>query len=698
MTKRKHLLVVDDEEMNRDMLSRRLERAGYSVEVASDAAEALARLERDDIELILLDSMMPGMSGVDLLRLLRGTYTQSELPIIMVTALSDSSKVVEAINLGANDYVTKPIDFSIALARIQSQIARKQAEEALRRNEQRYALAARGSSDGLWDWDLRSNQLHLSDTWRDLVGSSTPLSESPQEWLGRVHEDDRPALDAALASHGAPGGGDRFSVEQRLRRGDGSYRWLLARGVVVRDDAGRAVRMTGTHTDLTEGRAHDELTGLANRSLFTEKLGAAIARHAAGPEENPYAVLLLDVDRFKVINDSMGHVAGDRLLRHMAERLRGALLDVTGSDGVTGSNVLARLGGDEFAILLSGVATAAEAERIAARIDAGTREAFAMQPREVFASISMGIAAARPEYSSPEEVLRDGDTALNRAKALGRSRWAVFDSQMRATAVERMELENDLRRAIERDEFVLYYQPKVELSTHRVVGFEALIRWLHPERGMVYPLEFIPIAEETGLIVPIGRWVIRAACERLRAWQLQFPLRPPLEMSVNLSVRQFWQTGLVEEVAAVLAETAIRPECLQLEVTESVFVQEPVAAAATLEQLKLLGVGLKLDDFGTGYSSLSYLSQLPCDSLKIDKSFVHQMTTDSSCGEIVRTVVALANSLGKQVVAEGIETADQRALLQSIGCEFGQGYLFAKPMEASIATEFLIEFCSRLKD
>lgn len=692
MTNRKHLLVVDDEEMNRDMLSRRLERAGYTVEVAADAGQALARLQRDDIELILLDSMMPGMSGVDLLRLLRGTYSQSELPIIMVTALSDSSKVVEALNLGANDYITKPIDFSIALARIQSQITRKQAEQTLRQNEERYALAARGAGDGLWDWDLSSNKLHLSESWCDLMGyRASEVSDNPEQWIERLHKEDVSGFRSALESWRRPAGGDRFSTEHRMRHKDGTYRWLLARGVVVRDSQGNAMRMAGSHTDLTNSRAYDELTGLPNRALFHERLASAIEAQAAG--RSGYSVLCLDVDRFKVINDSMGHQAGDRLLRRLAERLRDAL---AAESTASQNHMLARLGGDEFAILLDGIDSVFDVERIAQAVEAASTDAYSVQPREVFASVSLGIVIGSEEYQTPEEILRDADTAMNRAKSLGRARWAIFDNEMRATAVARMELENDLRHAVERGEFVLHYQPKVELATHRVVGFEALIRWQHPTRGMIYPLQFIPIAEETGLIVPIGSWVLREACLRLCEWQRQFPLVPPLEVSVNLSVRQFWQSNLVEEVAAILKETGINPNSIQLEVTESVFVQEPIAAASTLDKLKALGVGLKLDDFGTGYSSLSYLSQLPCDSLKIDKSFVHQMTTDQSCSEIVRTVVALATSLGKQVVAEGIETTHQEHLLKSIGCEFGQGYLFSKPMAVDQATAYLHDFCRSL--
>lgn len=688
MSGKNRLLVVDDELMNRDMLSRRLERAGYAVDVAADAREALERLEDDQIELILLDSMMPGMSGVDLLRLLRGTYTQAELPIIMVTALSDSTRVVEALNLGANDYITKPIDFSVALARIQSQIARKRAEDSVRDSEQRYALAARGSTDGLWDWDLTTNRLFLSERWKQMLAlADSDIGTDPAGWMARIHPADRPAFQNELDALRRPGGPAQFSGEYRLQHTSGAYRWMLTRGFVLRDPDGNAVRMSGSQTDITTSRAFDSLTGLPNRVFFTDKLENAIARTAAGAA--PFAVLFLDMDRFKVVNDSLGHQAGDRLLVELANRLSQAMESAAPAlpPGVT--YVIARLGGDEFAILVEGAGDAASMRPLAERIEAAVREPFTLENRELFASISIGIALGAPEYSNAAEVLRDADTAMYRAKSLGRSRWAIFDSEMRAMAVARMEMESDLRHAIARDELRLYYQPKVELGNNRVVGFEALLRWQHPTRGLIPPLQFIPLAEETGLIVPIGAWVIREACIMLRHWQKEFPFVPPLEMSVNLSVRQFWQNNLVGQVADALAETGLDPECLQLEVTESVFVQEPVAAASVLAELKGLGVGLKLDDFGTGYSSLSYLSQLPCDSLKIDKSFVNQMCTDISCSEIIRTVVQLANSLGKQVIAEGIETEAQAELLKSLGCGFGQGYLFSKPMAAEKATAYL---------
>ncbi|MDX1980930.1 MAG: EAL domain-containing protein [Bryobacteraceae bacterium] len=688
MSGKNRLLVVDDELMNRDMLSRRLERAGYAVDVAADAREALERLEDDQIELILLDSMMPGMSGVDLLRLLRGTYTQAELPIIMVTALSDSTRVVEALNLGANDYITKPIDFSVALARIQSQIARKRAEDSVRDSEQRYALAARGSTDGLWDWDLTTNRLFLSERWKQMLAlADSDMGPDPAGWMARIHPADRPAFQNELDALRRPGGPAQFSGEYRLLHASGAYRWMLTRGFVLRDQEGNAVRMSGSQTDITTSRAFDSLTGLPNRVFFTDRLENAIARAAGGAA--PYAVLFLDMDRFKVVNDSLGHQAGDRLLVELANRLLQAMESAAPALPSGAAYVIARLGGDEFAILVEGAGDAAVMRPLAERIEGAVREPFTLENRELFASISIGIALGAPEYSNAAEVLRDADTAMYRAKSLGRSRWAIFDSEMRAMAVARMEMESDLRHAIGRDELRLYYQPKVELGNNRVVGFEALLRWQHPTRGLIPPLQFIPLAEETGLIVPIGAWVIREACIMLRRWQKEFPFVPPLEMSVNLSVRQFWQNNLVGQVADALAETGLDPECLQLEVTESVFVQEPVAAASVLAELKGLGVGLKLDDFGTGYSSLSYLSQLPCDSLKIDKSFVNQMCTDISCSEIIRTVVQLANSLGKQVIAEGIETEAQAELLKSLGCGFGQGYLFSKPMAAEKATAYL---------
>jgi diguanylate cyclase (GGDEF)-like protein/PAS domain S-box-containing protein len=690
LTNAKPLLLVDDDPTNQDLLSRRLRRAGYATEVAGSGYEALDVLARREVELVLLDSMMPGLSGIDLLRQLRLRFTPAHLPIIMVTALGESERVVEALNLGANDYISKPVDFPVALARIKAQLERKRGEEALRESEERYALAARGANDGLWDWDLETQRVYFSSRWKSMLGyEDAEIGAGPEEWLSRVHKEDRAALETELAAHWNATAKKECAIEHRVLHKDGSYRWMLARGVVERDAQGKGIRMAGSQTDVTGSKAFDPLTGLPNRTLLHDKLAACLDRAAQEPGW-PFAVLYLDLDRFKVINDSLGHQAGDELLIQVAQRLRSAVRNapVGDLDRDATHDLIARLGGDEFAILLENV-NAGGAIRIAERIRESIHAAFKLESKEVFTTASIGIVSGNSGYGAPTEILRDADTAMYRAKSLGRSRFEVFETGMREQAVARLELESDLRRAVDNQEFVLYYQPKVSLKTGKIVGAEALIRWRHPTRGIVTPDQFIPLAEETGMIVPIGLWVLRDACVAMHRWHAEFPTVPPLEVSVNVSVRQFREPDLQAQVAAILAETQLDPSTLQLEITESVLMDDLDSVARLLGRLKSLGVGLKIDDFGTGYASLKCLSRLPFDVLKIDRSFVVNMSGDDGTGETIRTILLLAENLGMEVVAEGIERKEQLAELQSLDCDYGQGYYFSPPVEPQALADLI---------
>ena len=680
LTNTRPLLLVDDDSTNQDLLSRRLKRAGYNTELAGSGYEALDVLARREVELVLLDSMMPGLSGIDLLRQLRTRFSAARLPIIMVTALGESERVVEALNLGANDYISKPVDFPVALARIKAQIERKRAEEALRESEERYALAARGTNDGLWDWDLSAHRVYFSTRWKEMLGyRDAEIDGKPEEWLSRIHKEDRVRVQSELEARWYGAAEGECAVEHRMLHKDGTYRWMLSRGVVQRDEQGKAVRMAGSQTDITSSKAFDPLTGLPNRTQFHERLAACLEHAAANPAP-PFAVLLLDLDRFKVVNDSLGHAAGDELLIHVAQRLRSAVRSTPpGMRGET-HDLIARMGGDEFAILLENV-DGEGAIRIAERIRESVHAAFKLENREVFTTVSIGIAPGHPEYRTPTEILRDADTAMYKAKSSGRSRYEVFDESMRTQAVERLDLESDLRRAIDNREFVLYYQPKVSLKSNKIMGVEALLRWRHPTRGMISPDQFIPLAEETGMIVPIGLWVMREACLAMQGWHAEFPMIPPLEVSVNVSVRQFREPDLHGQIAAILAETGLDPATLQLEITESVLMDDLDEVAKLLSRLKTLGVGLKIDDFGTGYASLKCLSRLPFDVLKIDRSFVLNMAEKDGSNETVRTILLLAESLGMEVVAEGIEKKEQLVELQSLDCDYGQGFYFSPPVD-----------------
>ena len=566
--------------------------------------------------------------------------------------------------------------------------ARKAAEEALRESEERYALALAGANDGLWDWNLRTGQIYFSDRWREMMGlAETAIGSLPQEWFGRIHPDDVEAVQAAIATH-RTGDAEHFRIEHRVLHADGAYLWMVARGTAIRDEQGNATRMAGSLTDITERKRaeeqllrdalHDGLTGLPNRVLFGDRLERSLARTARDANHH-FGVLFLDMDRFKIINDSLGHAAGDQLLVAFAGRLIGCLRP---------SDTVARLGGDEFTILLEDPRQPDDAITVATRILESLKKPFILGDHEVYVTASIGIAASDGGYQRPQDILRDADTAMYRAKANGKARYQVFDSGMHARALKLLETENDLRRAIDRGEFELYYQPILNIATRQISSFEALIRWRHPERGLIPPTEFIPVAEETGLILQIGRWVINEACQQLAKWHEMFPdVRP--DMNVNLSGRQFSQVDLVEQVMTALRQTKLAPHHLILEITESVVMESPESAIAMLERLKAIGVQLNIDDFGTGYSSLSYLQRFPVDTMKIDRSFVSRIGSNPENAEIIRAIVALAHNLDMKVTAEGIETAEQLDQLSLLQCENAQGYFFSEPMNHLQATEAL---------
>lgn len=671
------LLVVDDEEMNRDMVSRRLLRQGcYKVDVAASGEEALHMLRDNNYDLVLLDQMMPGLNGMQVLASIRQVHEPSQLPVIMVTALNDSKHVIDALQHGANDYITKPLDFPVALARLEAQLSRKWTEEELRESRERYALAARGSNDGIWDWNLVTGRMYFSPRWISLLGYEPhEITDQAKEWFDRVHPDDADRLTSELSVH-RDGLNIHFHSEHRLRHKDGSFRWVLTRGLAARDQEGKAIRIAGSLTDITEGKVADALTGLPNRLLLTERLSRTMGR--AQESNQGYAVLFLDVDRFKVVNDSLGHMAGDQLLIHIGERLSTCLraADVVEKSGA--DPTLSRFGGDEFGVLLDNVGDRKSAEFVAQRMLDALRPPFRLQGREVYASVSIGIALSSGDYQNPEEILRDSDTAMYNAKLLGGSRMAVFDSEMRSRAIARLKIETALHTAIQHNEFRLQYQPIISLDTFQTIGFEALLRWKNPVMGMVPPAEFISIAEEAGLMCEIGRWVLTEACREASRWARLKDGSAPF-VSVNVSAKHLVSGSLVTEVECALQRFALTPSQLRIEVTETALIGDLDAAKEVVLQLKERGVRVSIDDFGTGYAGLQYLRKLPVSTLKIDRSFVALMKDGTE--NFPQAIVTLAHELGLDVVAEGIETAEDAYRLKSIMCESGQGFYFARPLD-----------------
>ena len=563
----------------------------------------------------------------------------------------------------------------------------KRVEEALRESEERHRNLVQGVDAIVWEADAATWQFTFVSQRGEAV-----LGYPVEQWLkepdflvNHLHPDDREQAATSCLAAIAEGGENDF--EYRAVAADGRVVWLRDIVHLVRDAKGQVRELRGLMVDITEQKKAEEqlvqnafsdaLTGIANRALFLDLLGRALKRRFRHPDYL-FAVLFLDLDRFKLVNDSLGHNIGDELLRAVARRLEKCLRS---------QDTVARLGGDEFTMFLEDIKDETDATRVAERVHKELRTSFQVDGHEIFTTSSIGIALSSTGYNQAEDVLRDADTAMYRAKALGRACYSMFDTAMHERAVALLQLDHGLRRALERKEFRLHYQPIVLLETAKVIGLEALLRWEHPERGLVSPAEFIPLAEETRLIIPIGRWGLEEACRQARAWQTQFGA--DLSVSVNLSAKQLLQPDLVDQIIQMLQKFSAGPRSLKLEITESMIMENIELVISMLQQLKALGIQLYMDDFGTGYSSLSYLHRLPVDVLKIDRSFVSGTALGVEKPEVVRTIMTLARDLGIDAIAEGVETAEQLAQLRGLGCKYGQGYLFSKPLDSEAAGKFI---------
>ncbi len=565
---------------------------------------------------------------------------------------------------------------------------RTHSEHALQQHVERFALAAEGAKDALWECDLRTRGLYVSDRWKTLLGLSTSAGISRvDEWFDRVHPEDIAPLQDAVKAHLA-GETPHLEHEHRIRHEDGSYRWVLCRGIVS-SDGRRRLRIAGSVTDVTDRVLDDErartsgfrdpLTGLRNRSDFLEVLGRRLEEYRRRNTGERFAVLFLDLDRFKVINDSLGHLAGDELLIAVSRRLESCLRL---------GDCLGRLGGDEFAVLLTTVGDEPQANVIALRIQEALRAPLSVGGREVFTSASIGIAFSHRDYTRPHEIMRDADTAMYHAKANGKARHELFDADMHARALDRHDLENDLRHAINNHDFEVHYQPIVSLASGMCVGFESLVRWTRNGKA-VSPATFIPMAEELGVIDELGTWVLQQACRTFADWQRRFPAAGLNCITVNASSRQLTQQDFPFIVHQAVQRSGLNPSDLRIEVTETALMDNPHIAAMVLSELRDYGVKIYLDDFGTGCSSLSHLHKLPVDALKIDRSFVMSLLLPDRPA-IVESILALARTLRTSVVAEGIETEVQARELERLGCTHAQGYLFSRPLSMEAAEKLIM--------
>ncbi|MBW4462183.1 MAG: EAL domain-containing protein [Nodosilinea sp. WJT8-NPBG4] len=698
-------LIVEDSDDDLLLLLRELRRAGFAptwvqVQTAADFRAAIASEEWD---VVLSDYQLPQFNAPDALELLQ--QSSCDLPFIVISGTVGEATAVTIMRAGAHDYVMKD-----NLSRL-AEAVRREVREARSRRDRRAAmtelertrellhLAIEGSGIGIWDWQVQTGEVWASDRCAALMGYSTgDLGPARIDtWQRFVHPDDWGRKKVALQRH-FEGDTPAYDCEFRLRHRQGHWVWVLDRGKVVEwDDAQRPLRMSGTYTDITERRLaeaehrrvadqmlfnslHDALTQLPNRNFLMQRLELAIQRCQRGGQRQ-FAVLFLDLDHFKVINDSLGHLTGDEVLVLVAQKLRSLIRT---------SDLAARLGGDEFVLLLEDIDTLHEPVRIAERLLQELQVPLMVGGHNVFLNASIGIVMGVGDSHTPSDSLRDADIAMYRAKAQGRGRYVVFNESMHLQALQRLQLEQELRDAIDRDQLVLYYQPIFHLKTKEISGFEALVRWQHPTRGFISPDSFIPIAEETGLIVPLDRWVLGQATQQLAIWHQRYPHRAELTVSINFSVKDLLRADLLSDLTRILGQTGLQGHHLNLEITESTLIEDIQAMVTILQQLKHHGFTVTIDDFGTGYSSLSYLHQLPVDALKIDRSFVMAMEANRRNSDIVETIITLSNRLGLAAIAEGVETEAQLCHLQHLSCELGQGYWFAKPLPAKEAEALLL--------
>jgi PAS domain S-box-containing protein len=701
---RPRVLIVDDEPVTRLLLRQALEPAGFDVEEADNGATALQLFKKAPPDIVLLDIVMPDMDGFETCLAIKALPAGEHTPIVITTGLDDMSSINRAFEVGATNFITKPINYLILVYRMQYMLRSKRTADRLRESEAKLIQAQRIARLGHWEYDPESRVARLSEVAAETFGLAvSTTSVAPGELMRLVHPHDRVILRRAIVR--AIRGRTATSVEYRIRRADGVEKIICQDCQLTPDGPDGPPRLVGTCQDITERRnaearirylAHfDPVTGLPNRSLVRELLARAVAN--ANRNDGLFALLLVDLDDFKRINDSLGYDDGDRLLRNIADRLAGSLAPAGGdwpaSDTgsaealITGGDAVFRIGGDEFLIVLTGIRRPEDSALQAEQAAAALSRPFTTASGDVSVTASIGISVYPMDGADGDHLLKSAEAAMYHAKKQGRAGYQFFTAALNERARRRFTLETALRKALDRDEFRVVYQPQIDLMHREVIGVEALLRWTSPEVGIISPAEFVPIAEETGLIVPIGEWVLAQASRQARVWHAEG--LPALRLSINLSAAQFRQHRFASRVERILAEAAVPPSLIEVELTETMLLENTGACNRILNELADLGVTIAIDDFGTGYSSLHYLRRFPLSALKIDRSFVGDVTHDADDAAIVDAVIALAHSLRLRVVAEGVEDTLQLSFLIGKGCEEAQGFLFSRPIEGSALAGWL---------
>jgi len=679
------VMVVDDDHAVRLLARETLEHSGFAVRDAGSGEEALTKFEESRPDIVLLDVVMPGIDGFSVCSAIRRTASGRDTPVLMMTGLDDLESIDCAYEAGATDFITKPINWHILRYRVSYMLRASGALEQLRESREGLAHAQSLAHIGSWEWDLATGEMRCSEEVYNICSSDGARLGNPI--LDPVHQLDRAlvqcSLDDAVARR-VP-----MSFDYRILLDNELERTLHAELVTVLDQEGNPVCLTGTIQDITERKHaeeqirllayYDALTGLPNRRFFLQQLEQALIY--ANRNDRMLAVLFLDLDRFKLVNDTLGHGVGDRLLQDVADRLlrcvrRGDCLARAEEDGPP--SLVSRLGGDEFTIMLSDIDHFQDVAKVARRILEAISLPYSLEGQEVFLSTSIGISLYPFDASTASDLIRNADGAMYQAKEQGRNGYQIYDESMNAKALERIILESQLHKALKEEEFTIYYQPQVSSRTGRVVGVEALVRWNSRELGIVEPGRFLPLAEEIGLVVQIDQWMMRHACRQHKIW-LDAGL-PPFTLALNISGQHFLKNDLLDTVTAVLKETGLEPGLLELELTEGVLMAHTEKTVKTLQALKEMGVRLAIDDFGTGFSSLSYLKRFPLDVLKIDRTFINDITSDPDDAAITLATIEMAHTLKLQVIAEGVETQAQLDFLNDHGCDTYQGYLFSRPV------------------
>ncbi|OFZ92921.1 MAG: hypothetical protein A2Z64_09000 [Betaproteobacteria bacterium RIFCSPLOWO2_02_67_12] len=690
------VLVVDDDSITRVLARETLEQGGFAVEEANDGLAGLSAFERLRPDIVLLDVMMPVLDGYGACKALRVLEAGAHIPVLMMTGLDDSASINRAFEVGATDFITKPIAWPMLVHRVRYLLRASRAFLDLAQSRARLTNAQRIAKLGHWEWNLATGEIQCSDEIYRMTGRTREqLPASRESLLQLLHADDRPVVDEALDT--ALQRRERFNADFRVMRPDDSIRVVHAQGEVQCDGFGVPARIEGTAQDITERKRveerihqlalYDSLTGLPNRSLFKEQLGRAIARAERGG--GVLAVLSLDLDRFQRINDTLGYEAGDLLLQETANRLARTLRQtdfVALSDRNEANYFVARQGGNEFSVLLDGVHRAQDTANVARRILEALARPFDLDGNEIVASACIGIAVYPLDGKDADSLRKGAGSAMHHAKQQGRNGYQYYNAVMNTRALEKLALESHLRKALERDEFALHYQPKVDLENGNIAGAEALLRWISPERGLVPPAQFIPMLEEAGMIVEVGAWALRKAVADHLRWHDQG--LPAPRVSVNVSAIQLRQEDFVAVLAHAIKDGAARPG-IDLEITESLVMHDIESNIAKLKAVRDLGMDIAIDDFGTGHSSLAYLAKLPLQTLKIDRSFIITMLDNADAATLVRTIISLAHSLRLIVVAEGVETEEQAKMLRLLRCDQMQGYLFSKPLPFEEMTALL---------